>query len=143
MAFFELITPRDMFEKLRRESQRLNSDLSVDNVFNFFVTGYHLSDYVRKASVVPEQALSAFLEDPDLKDCRDLCDKGKHLRLSKRADPKTAIWRGSLGGAPLNALSINGGDRWVLLSGDRQIDVEWLAERVIAKWRGFLEAHGL
>lgn len=143
MAFFELVTARDMFAKLVRESERLDRDFSVDGVFNFFVTAYHLSDYVQRGTAVPEQALKSFLADLDLKDCRDLCDKGKHLRLSKRPDPRTVIWRGSLGGAPLNALPLNGGDKWVLLSGDREIDVEWLAERVVAKWRTFLQAHGL
>jgi hypothetical protein len=93
MAFFELRTPRDMFAKAEREFQRLQREFTIDNLFNFFVTACHIQDYVRKAASVPQFALEAFLADPDLKDCRDLCDKGKHLRLTQREDPTTVIWR--------------------------------------------------
>jgi hypothetical protein len=143
MSFFELKGPRDMFQKAERELQRLQRQFTIDNVFNFFVTAYHIQDYVRKASSVPQGALEAFLGDTDLKDCRDLCDKGKHLRLTQRGDPTTVMWDGTLGGAPLGELPLGGGDKWVLSSGDRKIDVEWLAERIVTKWRVFLDQHGL
>ncbi len=143
MSFFELRTARDVFAKAEREYQRLHSELSIDNVFNFFVTAHQIQDYVRKANAVPQLMLDTFLSDTDLKDCRDLCDKGKHLRLTKRTDPKTHRYSGSLNGASLNTLPINGGDKWVLLTGNREVEVEWLAERVINKWRGFLDHNGL
>jgi hypothetical protein len=53
------------------------------------------------------------------------------------------MWDGTLGGAPLGELPLGGGDKWVLSSGDRKIDVEWLAERIVTKWRVFLDQHGL
>ena len=101
MAFFELANPRDMFQKAERELQRLQTDFTIDNVFNFFVTAYHIQDYVRTTSSVPQVDLEAFLKDVDLQDCRDLCDKGKHVRLTKRADPTTAAWSGAISGAPM------------------------------------------
>jgi hypothetical protein len=143
MAFFELRSPRDMFQKAEREFHRLQHEFTIDHVFNFFVTAYHIKDYVEKATSTSSNVLQTFLTDTDLRDCRDLCDKGKHLRLTKRNDPTTVIWDGTLGGAPLNELPLGGGDKWVLFSGDREIDVEWLAERVIEKWRGFLVQHRL
>lgn len=143
MALFELKTPRDMLEKARREHQRLVERFDIDNLFNFFVTAYHISDYVRKTGATPQVELDTFLHDQDIKDCRDLCDKGKHLSLTKRTDPTTHVWSGCIGGAPLNALPLNGGDKWILLTGDREVDVEWLAERVLAKWDAFFTTHGL
>lgn len=143
MVFFELHTARDMFAKAEREYQRLQLEFAIDHLFNFFVTAYHIQDYVRKTTIVPPSSLESFLSDQDMKDCRDLCDKGKHLRLTKRSDPTTVIWNGTLRGAPLRALPLCGGDKWVLFSGDREIDVEWLAERVIEKWRTFLAQHAL
>jgi hypothetical protein len=142
-AFFELRSARDVLQKAEREFIRLQSDFNIDTVFNFFVTAYHIQDYVRVANVAPQQALDTFLSDSDLKDCRDLCDKGKHLRLTKRTDPETHIYSGSMNGAPLNTLSINAGSKWVLFTGSREVEVEWLAERVVVKWRGFLTQHGL
>lgn len=132
-----------MLEKTRREYQRLSDCLEIDNVFNFFVTAYHVSDYIRKTGAVPQTVLDTFLHDQDIKDCHDLCDKGKHLVLSKRPNPTTHIWSGCIGGAPINAIPINGGDKWVLFAGDREVDVEWLAKRVLSKWETFFSANGL
>ena len=132
-----------MFLKAEREYQRLQSEFTMDNVFNFFVTAHHIKDYVEKATAVPQKTLEIFLSDTDLKDCRDLCDKGKHLRLTHRDDPTTVMWDGTIGGAPLNELPIGSGDKWVLFSADREIDVLWLAERVITKWSTFLDQQGL
>lgn len=143
MALFELRTPRDMLDKARREYQRLTERFDIDNLFNFFVTAYHVSDYIRKTGVVAQVVLETFLQDQDIKDCRDLCDKGKHLALSKRPNPTTHVWSGCINGAPINALPINGGDKWVLFTGDRTVDVEWLAERVLRKWETFFAAHNL
>lgn len=143
MALFELQTPRDMLEKACREYQRLSERFDIDNLFNFFVTAYHISDYIRKTNTVSQVVLDTFLQDQDIKGCRDLCDKGKHLTLTKRADPTTHIWSGCLGGAPLGVLPLGGGDKWVLLTGVREVDVEWLAQRVLDKWEGFFANHGL
>lgn len=132
-----------MFLKAEREYQRLQSEFTMDNVFNFFVTAHHIKDYVEKATVVPQKTLETFLSDTDLKDCRDLCDKGKHLRLTNRDDPTTVMWDGTIGGAPLNELPLGGGGKWVLFSVDREIDVLWLAERVVTKWSTFLDQQGL
>lgn len=143
MTFFELRTVRDVVAKAEREFQRLQSEFSIDNVFNFFVTAYHIQDYVRKSNAVPQHILDTFLSDTDLKDCRDLCDKGKHLRLTKRTDPRTHIYSGSVNGAPVNTLPVNGSDKWVLFTDNREVEVEWLAKRVINKWRGFLDQNNL
>jgi hypothetical protein len=138
MAFFELRTPRDIFEKAKREYARLEKEYSIDHVFNFFVTAYHIQDYVRKSGLVPQHVLDAFLSDVDLKDCRDLCDKGKHMRLTHRADPTTDIWSSTIGGAPIGALSLCGDDEWILLTGNRRVNIKWLAKSLLSKWESFL-----
>jgi hypothetical protein len=132
-----------MLDKARREYQRLTERFDIDNLFNFFVTAYHVSDYIRKTGAVAQVKLDTFLQDQDIKDCRDICDKGKHLALSQRPDPITRVWRGGFNGAPYNTLPFNGGDKWVLFSGDRKVDVKRLAERVLSKWEAFFAANGL
>lgn len=117
--------------------------MDIDNVFNFFVTAFHIRDYILKTNAVPKDIVNQFLQDVDLKDCRDLCDKGKHLRLTQRADPSVGIWEGTLGGAPLGAVVMGGDDAWMLFSGNREVDIKWLAERVLSKWEQFFAANGL
>ena len=143
MSFFQLRTPRDMLDKAHREHDRLAASFDIDNVFNFFITASHIRDYVRDA--VSKLALDEFLKDPDISDARDLCDKGKHLRLTKRPDPSTShTTLGPLNTAPLNTLAINARrEVWMLKSGDRTVDVAALAIRVIQKWDAFFTGNGL
>lgn len=140
MPFFELRTPKDMLEKARREHQRLVSDFNIDHLFNFFVTANHIRDYVYRSRLVSQQSLEEFMSNQDLRDCKDLCDQGKHLILTKRENPTTSIWSGCIGGAPIGALPIGGGDKWVLLSEGREVDVQILAERVLNKWDKFFSS---
>ncbi len=80
-------------------------------------------------------------------DARDMCDKGKHLRLTHkhRTDPSTAhMTRGPLNTVPLNTLPLNDyRDVWIPQSGNRTLDVVALADRVLNKWEQFFSANGL
>lgn len=143
MGFFELRTPRDMLEKARREHERLRTRFDIDNLFNFFVTANHIRDYIQKTRTVPPLTLDAFLQDPDLKDCRDLCDKGKHLALTRRDDPTTVTMSGGYGDAPYGAMPYGGGTVWLLNTGNRSVDVQSLANRVLVKWDAFFVDNGL
>lgn len=143
MAFLELRTPRDMLEKAKREHARLSSSFDIDHVFNFFVTANHIRDYVEKTGAVPQSQVEAFFQDLDMKDCRDLCDKAKHLRLTKRPDPVTHQWSGAIGGAPIGALPIGANGEWELWSGGRTVEIAPLAAVVLRKWEQFFQQHGL
>lgn len=145
MAFFEIATPRDMLDKAQREYARLSSVFDIDNVFNFFVTAYHISDYVSKTNSVPKVVLDSFLSDREIQACHDLCDKGKHMRLTKksRVDPDTVMYGGALGEAPLGVMCLSGGEKWVVFCGSNSFDVEDLAGNVIRKWERFFQDNGL
>lgn len=147
MPLFELRSPRDMLEKARREHQRLSTQFNIDNLFNFFVTAYHIQDYIRTSEAVAVTVLKELMEDPDMKGCRDICNQGKHLKLDPkrgRADPKSHVWSGCVGvGAPVNTLPVNGGHKWVVLIDDRKIDVKHLSDMVLRKWEVFFSEHDL
>jgi hypothetical protein len=143
MAFLELRTPRDMLDKVKREHGRLSSDFNIDNVFNFFVTANHIRDYIEKSAAVDRNVIATFCSSQDMLDCRDLCDKPKHLRLTKRTDPITHRWSGALGGAPLNVLPLGGDGRWELWSDNRHVDIQQLAGRVLDSWDRFFDQYGL
>lgn len=143
MAFLELQTPQDMLDKARREHERLSSNPNIDNVFNFFVTAYHIRDYIEKNDVIAKTEVDKFCALPDMRDCRDMCDKAKHLRLTQRPDPVTHRWSGAMGGAPMNTQAMNSNGRWELWSNDRHVDVHHLADRVLDLWNQFFHEHGL
>ncbi len=130
-----------MLDKAHREHQRLHEHPDIDNVFNFLVTANHIRDYVQKLGSAPQQAMHASLQDQDIKDCRDLCDKGKHVTLTKRPDPSTRIMSSHIGAGMVGEMMVGGGDTWLLVSGDRQVDVERLGGRVIQKWECFFSTH--
>jgi hypothetical protein len=76
-----------MLEKARREHSRLTAAFNIDNVYNFFITAYHIQDHIRETKAVPQTAIQAFVDSQDIQDTRDLCDKGKHLHLTRRPYP--------------------------------------------------------
>ena len=45
--YFELSKPIDVLNKAKREFEKMQKDLNTDNIFNFFVTAYHIMDYVK------------------------------------------------------------------------------------------------
>jgi len=132
-----------MLEKTKREHARMHANFDIDHVFNFFVSAYHISDYIKKTDAAPQINIDTFLRDADMHACRDLCNIGKHMHLTHRTDPQTIIWSGCLDGAPLGELMLDGGEKWVVFIGDKQFDVESLAERVLIKWEAFFVQHSL
>jgi hypothetical protein len=145
MSYFQLKTPRDMLDKSCREYGRLTADFNIENVFNFFVTAYHIQDYIMMAGSVPPAVLKTFLNDPDLKAARDMCNKGKHMTLTQGSDPVTNRRNmGPLNTHPLNTLPINGiRVVWTIYTGNRSFDVARLAQSVMTKWDAFFAANGL
>jgi len=132
-----------MLEKAERELQRLRAEFNIDNIFNFFVTAYHIRDYVEKASKVPQHKLDAFLSDQDLQDCRALCNKGKHLRLTEHPQALTDISGGGYGMGAYGEAAFGEGEIRKLFYDNRAVDVRSLPDRVIQKWSRFLTEHGL
>lgn len=143
MAFLELRTPRDMLEKAKREHARMSAMPDIDHIFNFFVTAHHIRDYVEKSGAATPAQVEELFQDSDMKDCRDLCDKAKHLRLTKRPDPTTHQPSGALGGAPIGALPLGAGGEWELWSNGRTVAIVPLTARVLRKWEAFFERNDL
>lgn len=145
MGFFDIQNSADMFRKLEREYARLQTDSS--DLFNFFVAAGHIEDYLKNEGMVSADELGKFMSQQDMVDCKALCDKAKHhtltRQLDKRPDPTTWTWSGAVGGAPIGELEVGAGDKRVMFSGSRTVDVDWLADRVMQKWREFFSAHKL
>ena len=144
MSFFELSTPMHMLDKTRREHHRLQDEVNIDNVFNFMVTANHIRDYVKKSGAVPEPILNAFFQEQDMLDCQDLCNKGKHMTLERnRPDPSTRIMSSQIGAGYIGEMVVGSGDTWLLVSGDRKVDIVELADRVLHKLESFFSKHSI
>jgi hypothetical protein len=141
VGFFELRTAESMLEKAKRELTRLEAadsmaEDSVDHVYNFFVTAYHICDYF------PEPAREAVRKDPLIKLCGDACNTAKHMRLDPKYGREPVFTPKHYRfdhGAPVER-SVKRCIRW-----DDGIEREAVAfaQSVIAKWEELFVKHGI
>jgi hypothetical protein len=76
------------------------------------------------------------MKNDDMKDCRDICHKGKHLTLTKHPDPEAITKQAGYGDS--YGFAYGGGEIWVLHTGNRIVDVRGLVAKVINRWEDFL-----
>ena len=140
--FYTLRTPRDLLDKAKREYSKLQATPSTDTVFNFFVTAYHVIDYVKVLATVSPTFIDSMYADDDFKLCQFLCNKGKHLELRKPAPygakHEPAVEGGTLGTFLLGADRLGGPERYIVVVDDsEEIDVVELGKRLLDKWEKF------
>lgn len=138
-GFFDISSSKQMYEKARREYKKLMSDFSPDNMFNFFVTAYHIGDYLRLEDN-PKKA--AFDSLPSIASCRTVCNMAKHFEIDiqSRANrgkyketPEAVKYSGVFGGAPLGQMILSGGDQYVVYIDQLAVDLENLAYHTMAE----------
>jgi hypothetical protein len=119
-----------MWRKALRELEVLRGDVNPETIFDFFVTSYHVMDYVKAMGTVPKAAIDEMYKDPDFGLCQFICNKGKHLEL--RQEPGHDA-HSDVGATPRYAVIVEG----------RRIDVLQLARAVVGRWRRFFEETGI
>ena len=132
-----------MLDKAGREHARLVVDLDIDNVFNFFVTAYHVCDYVRVCHPHLQSAVNALVSDRDIADCRALCANAKHLRVTKLLQPSSRVVPHDASADELGQTAAGTADTWQIEVGSRRVDVRELAKRVMDKLEAFFLKHSL
>lgn len=144
-AFFEISSPRDLLEKAKRDYAKMKADTSTDTIFNFFVTTYHVKDYVQALGTVPKSAIDGLYDDPDFKMCQFLCNKGKHIKLRSPYEAKheAAVAGGVLGSFVLGVDKLGGPERFVVLDGGKEVDTVDLGAKLLEKLGAFFTAHGI
>lgn len=141
--FFEIRSPRDLFKKAKRDFVEMNSDLNTDNIFNFFVTAYHVMDYAKAQGKAGQDAIEKMYDDEDFQMCNYLCNKGKHLKLD-RGDPfQTRHSFGAVyGKAIYDEVKYDEGESYSLIADGKKIDVTELGHRLLKKWDQFFTDNG-
>jgi hypothetical protein len=135
-----------MLSKARRELARLRDNVNIDTVFNFFVTAYHVQDYLRAEASDRVGDVDALLADPDFIVCRSICNQGKHLRVDRKANPvgaKPSGRSGIIGIGVVGQMVVGAGLLWDLTYDGVSHDPIALADRVLAKLDKYFVAHGI
>ena len=83
-------TPRNLYEKLLRDSEKLDVVLDGDYLFNFISTAHHLQDWIKKSPLSASTTMKRFLKrlgnDNNLKLCNDIVSANSNFVV----DPSTS-----------------------------------------------------
>ena len=78
-------TPRNLFEKLCRDSEKLDVVIDGDFLFNFISTAYHLQDWIKKSPLVSSTTIKRLLKrlnnDENLKICSNIVAAQSHFEV--------------------------------------------------------------
>lgn len=92
----DFTTPRNLYEKLIRDSERLEKELSGDNIFNFMATAHRLQMWIKKSPMAQHETIKRLLRtasrNPSIKECCSILDGKKSFKLVFEGDsPKLYI----------------------------------------------------
>ncbi len=71
-------SPRNLYEKLLRDADKLEKDLNGDNFYNFISTAYHLKNWINHSPIGSHESVKRLLKriskDPTLNLCSKIID---------------------------------------------------------------------
>jgi hypothetical protein len=83
---YDFQTPRNLYEKLCRDSEKLEVVIDGDYLFNFIATAHHLKDWIKKSPLMSSTTIKRFLkrlnEDDNLKICEDVVSAQSHFKIT-------------------------------------------------------------
>lgn len=144
-------TPRDLLEKLERESARLEQEVNGDNLFNFVTTAWHLgADWLRRGPAKLSPAMEAdrllLVNNPLLQICRDINNASKHFSLNYNPLTTDVIHRPpAILGEMILGLSLLGDARgsYILVAGGQEYDLDEWRAGVVQLYESFFQKYGL
>lgn len=67
-------TPRNLFEKLMRDAEKLSLQVNGDNIFNFVSTAFHLQHWIKNSPLISSEVVKRILRrigrDKFIKHCQ-------------------------------------------------------------------------
>ena len=144
-------TANDLLEKLRREAAGLDEEVTGDKFFNFIITAYHITDWIKSDPTVPVSAkddISSMYQDTYVAISRDLANSSKHFSLRSNYQNQVTDSTKSQQGYGFGRYGKGGYG-----IGEEQIDIECtdgskynaldLAKNVLKSWESFFNRHGI
>ena len=84
---YGLKNSRDLYEKLKRDANRLEEQVSSDAMFDFFITAHHLREWIKHDRALPRESrkrLTTIERRPEIKMCADIATASKHMSALRR-----------------------------------------------------------
>jgi len=143
--FFGLDT-KWLYEKAQRDFEKLKENQTPDNIFNFFVTAYHLKDYIKEQHKKNEtndiRKKYANLGDL-LKKAGFIANRGKHYKLKYKeyknfTNEKKVIKYGDSGNHYGDKNLYYGGLYIITDDKGKEHIVNELAEQLLNEWKNFM-----
>jgi len=144
--FFENRTPRQRLGQAKREFQKLQNDLTNDNISHFFVAAYHIIDSIEIIGTVPDEDIRELRSNPDFRKCRYVCNKIKHPVLTKSPDDEFKTYRrpaAICGQIRFNEVPCNSTLAYFIIDENEQVGVLELGQRIIDLWEKFFSEHNI
>ena len=149
-TFFR-ITTKELYEKTIFDYEKLIEELSPYNIFNFFITAYHLKDYIKAEYNLSELTdIRAF--SSDMNELLDLAgfiaNKGKHFDVnsSRYENMETRFYSGKVDGTMLcdGTWCIGEGEAYKIVDNNGNIhNIKDIAKRLFEEWEKFVSDRGL
>jgi hypothetical protein len=143
--------PRDLLAKLHREHDSLVHEISSDTFFNFVVTGYHLTDWIKNDTSVPASAqsdLGSMHQNIYVAACRDIANAIKHFTLRPnykgQVTAKTSAASG-FGAGRYGKGAYGKGEQSIVveLTSGQRFQVLDFAQEVVDAWDTFFKKHAI
>lgn len=78
-------TPRNVYEKLTRDAQKLDMEISGDNMFNFISTACHLQEWIKNSPTKESETIHRFnkslADNEKLKICKEILGASKQFEI--------------------------------------------------------------
>ncbi len=83
--YHEFECPRNLYEKLTRDNERLANDYSGDNVFSFVSTVVHIQPWIKNSPIDSTETVRRLMrktsKHPYVKICKDITSAKSHFKL--------------------------------------------------------------
>ncbi len=77
--------PRDLYEKLCRDSEELDVAFNADHLFNFISTAHHLQDWIKESPISSSTTIKRFMKrlnnDKNIRVCKDVVKAQSHIEI--------------------------------------------------------------
>jgi hypothetical protein len=81
----DLGTPRNLYEKLLRDNEKLDTEIDGDNVFNFVSTAFHLQHWIKNSPLISSEVVKRILRrisnDQYIKHCQNIARAKEHFKV--------------------------------------------------------------
>jgi hypothetical protein len=113
-------TPRNLFEKLRRDNEKLDENINGDNVFNFVSTAFHLQHWIKNSPLISAEVMKRILKrisrEGYIKHCQNIARAKEHFKVE-----------------------VDEAGIAVMYIGDEEIDVNHFRNEIVALYGNYFE----